>query len=155
MAKKEKHYHLLKRHLYRNGEAVYFCVLNCSFKVNVKLALGKVVLCNSCYTPFEMNEKSIRLAKPKCNPCIETSPKALKTKKEKPISTEDLGIKLPDIQAPKIKNMNVIEENSLKTRMHLLRNPQLSPASTQDSDSRNEAENEADIETINDKEELL
>src|SRR6266404_3537895 len=117
-AKREKHYHLLKRHKYRNGEEVYFCVLNCKFKCNVKLSLGKVVLCNVCRTPFTINEKSIRLARPKCNDCIESSPKALRSKKKKEIiTTEDLGLNL---EVPSLPSKPKLD---LESRLHLLRNP--------------------------------
>jgi len=150
MAKKEKHYHLLKRHRYGNGEEVYFCTLNCTFKVSVKLALGKIVLCNSCQIPFEMNAKSIRLARPKCNSCSDTSPKALRSKKEKGIiSVDDLGIELPNVQAPRVEDV----KGDLKSRMHLLRNPQL-PASTRSIDN---TQNEVDAEILEklEKDELL
>src|SRR4030095_10636533 len=67
-----EHIHKLKRHVYSNGTKVYFCTNNCSFKVDVALALGKEVLCNICNEPFFMNEYSIKLAKPHCGNCGKT-----------------------------------------------------------------------------------
>lgn len=64
-----EHIHRLKRHKYKNGTAVYFCSLNCPYKVEVPLALGKVVLCNICDNSFTMSEYSIKLARPHCVSC--------------------------------------------------------------------------------------
>lgn len=64
-----EHIHRLKRHKYKNGTAVYFCNLNCHFKVEVPFAVGKVVLCNICNEPFTMTEYSIKLARPHCTGC--------------------------------------------------------------------------------------
>jgi hypothetical protein len=69
MPKVQDHTHKLKRHTYPNGTKVYFCILDCTFKVEAAFALGKVVLCNICNEPFPMNEYSIKLAKPHCSAC--------------------------------------------------------------------------------------
>lgn len=63
------HIHKLRRHTYANKTKVYFCINNCTFKVEVPFALGLIVLCNTCGEPFTMNEYSIKLAKPHCNKC--------------------------------------------------------------------------------------
>lgn len=63
------HIHKLKRHRYKNGTTVYFCIDNCGFKIGCEFSLGKVVKCNKCDQPFQMNEYSIRLAKPHCINC--------------------------------------------------------------------------------------
>jgi hypothetical protein len=113
--KRKKHIHQLKRHNYKNGERIYFCVNNCAFKVNVKLALGREVLCNVCGKPFIMNEYSIRLARPRCMTCINkkfdlTNQTVLNQEKSKEVSFSDLGIELPssiineEIKAPKTSN---------------------------------------------------
>jgi transcription initiation factor IIE alpha subunit len=65
----KKHDHKLKRKNYRNNESIYFCVLNCDYKVHTELALGKQVICWRCGRPFLMTEYSCRLAKPHCNAC--------------------------------------------------------------------------------------
>lgn len=70
MSKKD-HIHKLKRHKYKNGEEVYFCVNDCKFKCITPLALGKTVECWKCGKPFEMNTYSIRLDRPRCNDCVE------------------------------------------------------------------------------------
>lgn len=64
-----KHIHKLKKHKYKNGTAVYFCINDCNFKVEAPLALGKEVLCNICSQPFIMNEYSLKLTKPHCGNC--------------------------------------------------------------------------------------
>ncbi len=66
-----KHTHKLKRIKYNNNEEMYFCVLDCTFKVVVKEALGKKTICWRCGDEFLMNEYSIRRAKPCCNKCID------------------------------------------------------------------------------------
>jgi ribosomal protein S27AE len=48
---------------------MYFCVLNCNYKVAPALSLGKEVLCNRCGEKFIMNEYSLRLALPHCEKC--------------------------------------------------------------------------------------
>lgn len=66
----QKHAHKLKRHKYRNKEEVYFCTLDdCDFKMSCKLCLGKSNICWRCGSVFEMNEISLRLAKPHCTKC--------------------------------------------------------------------------------------
>lgn len=69
MPKVQEHTHKLKRHTYPNGTRVYFCINDCTFKVEAAFALGKIVLCNICNQPFVMNEYSIKLARPHCNNC--------------------------------------------------------------------------------------
>lgn len=69
MAKVREHLHKLKRIAYSTGTKVYFCIDDCSYKVEVPFALGKLVRCNVCDEPFQMNENSIRLARPHCNGC--------------------------------------------------------------------------------------
>lgn len=70
-----KHIHKFKRHTYTNGEQVFFCVLDCKFKINVGLAIGKVTICNRCGKEFALNENSIRLAKPHCTACTKGAKK--------------------------------------------------------------------------------
>lgn len=69
MAKIQEHIHKLRRHTYTNGTKVYFCTLDCSFKVEAPFALGKKTICNICGDTFLMNEYSVKLAKPHCNSC--------------------------------------------------------------------------------------
>lgn len=70
MAKKtEEHIHKLKRIKFKSGNAVYFCALDCNFKIQVPLSLGKKTICWRCGNPFTMNEYSIRLARPHCEKC--------------------------------------------------------------------------------------
>lgn len=69
MAKVQDHIHKFKRTSYSTGTKVYFCIDNCSYKIEVAFALGKVVRCNICDEDFAMNEYSIKLAKPHCNNC--------------------------------------------------------------------------------------
>jgi hypothetical protein len=64
-----KHTHKLKRKSYRNKEQIYFCVLDCDYKINVTLAEGKEVICWRCGKPFNITTYSCRLAKPHCSAC--------------------------------------------------------------------------------------
>lgn len=63
------HIHKLKRYKYPNKTTIFFCVLDCGFKVEVALAVGKRVLCNLCDQPFVMKEKHLRLVRPHCDRC--------------------------------------------------------------------------------------
>ena len=65
----QKHVHKLRRHEYKNNEQIYFCVLDCDYKIKVELALGKTTLCNKCNKPFILNPYALRLAKPICSSC--------------------------------------------------------------------------------------
>lgn len=69
MKKQVGHIHKLQRQRYKNGTKVYFCVLNCSFKIEVGFALGRESICHLCGDQFTMNEYSIKLAKPHCTSC--------------------------------------------------------------------------------------
>lgn len=69
MKKQVGHTHKLQRQKYRNGTKVYFCVLNCNFKIEVAFALGKQTICHICDQPFTMNEYTCKLAKPHCPSC--------------------------------------------------------------------------------------
>ena len=64
-----KHIHRLKKHKYKTGIAVFFCTLDCNYKVEVPFALGKETLCNICGEPFIMNEYTLKLIRPHCNNC--------------------------------------------------------------------------------------
>jgi ribosomal protein S27AE len=68
MAKTE-HVHKLRRHKYPNGTKVYFCVLDCNYKIEAAFVIGKKTICNICGEEFHMNEYSAKLAKPHCTKC--------------------------------------------------------------------------------------
>jgi len=82
-----KHIHKLKKHTHTNKEAVYFCVLDCPYKINVALSLGKANMCWRCGKTFNLNEYALRLVKPNCPEC-----KKIKTD----IKMDDLEIKNAD-----------------------------------------------------------
>lgn len=66
-----KHIHRLKRHRYKNGETIFFCMMpRCKYRSEFHLALGEEVICNRCSKPFIMNERSIRLDRPHCEDCV-------------------------------------------------------------------------------------
>jgi len=65
----EKHVHKLKRHRFKSGNEVYFCTLDCNYKISPALAVGKKTICHRCGEVFTMNEYSIRLARPHCDKC--------------------------------------------------------------------------------------
>lgn len=69
MKEPEKHIHKLKRLVHKSGNVVFFCVLDCSYKISSALALGKSCICWRCGEKFLMNEYSLRLAKPHCENC--------------------------------------------------------------------------------------
>ena len=63
------HIHKLIKHVYPNKTQIFFCVLNCNYKVEAPLALGKVSLCNICNEPFTMSKGSLKLREPHCANC--------------------------------------------------------------------------------------
>lgn len=65
----EEHVHKLKRHTFRGGRQVYFCVLDCNFQIDAAFALGKQSICHICGAEFTMNEYSVKLARPHCKNC--------------------------------------------------------------------------------------
>lgn len=65
----QKHIHKLKRHRYPSGNTVFFCVLDCTYKIDTALSVGKKALCWRCGREFIMDEYSLRLAKPHCSEC--------------------------------------------------------------------------------------
>lgn len=85
-----KHTHKLKRLTYSNGESIYFCVLDCNYKIKVQLALGKNTVCWRCGREFPINEYSIRLAKPTCTSCKKVKEESNDTTPKIQIPTDDL-----------------------------------------------------------------
>lgn len=70
---KVKHVHKLKKHNYKTGVSIFFCILpDCHYKVETALVLGKECLCNICSQPFIMNEITIKLTRPHCINCGKT-----------------------------------------------------------------------------------
>jgi len=65
-----KHIHKLRKHTYKTGIKIFFCTLiDCHYKVEAPLAIGKESICNICGNPFIMNEYTIKLTKPHCTGC--------------------------------------------------------------------------------------
>lgn len=70
MAKKvANHIHKLRRHTYKTGVSIFFCILDCNYKIEAALALGKTSICNECNEPFVITEQSVRLLRPHCLRC--------------------------------------------------------------------------------------
>jgi hypothetical protein len=66
----KRHAHRLKRHIYKTGNAIYFCTLpDCHFKIECQLMLGKRAMCNVCGNEFIINEYQTKLARPHCDKC--------------------------------------------------------------------------------------
>lgn len=74
----QKHTHKLRRHKYKSGEFVFFCILpDCHFKISSAFALGKRCLCNLCGNEFIITEYTLRLVKPHCDACSKQKVKGL------------------------------------------------------------------------------
>lgn len=65
----QKHVHKLKRHKYKTGVMMFFCTLNCDYRIEAPFALGKQSLCNICFNPFTMTEYALKLVRPHCSAC--------------------------------------------------------------------------------------
>lgn len=68
-AAKTEHVHKLQRHTYPNGTKIYFCILNCNYKIEAQFALGKETICHRCGVEFTMTEYATKLARPHCKSC--------------------------------------------------------------------------------------
>lgn len=109
-----KHFHKLKKHRYDNGNEIFFCVLNCNFKIEAALAVGKIVLCNICEEPFALNEYSVRLNRPHCQNCGRVEIKDPISGKKKYIRKRS-GTIIRDIAADEV--------NTLRAKLDVLVNP--------------------------------
>lgn len=78
--------------------------MNCPFKVDVPLALGKVVLCHVCDLPFTMNEYSVKLAKPHCTSCGKIQVKDASGKR-KFVSKNRMGVIASEVAQSSADNM--------------------------------------------------
>jgi ferredoxin-like protein FixX len=67
---KNSHIHKLKKHRYKTGNTIYFCILpDCHYKLDAALSLGKKSLCNICNAEFTMTEATLKLQRPHCMDC--------------------------------------------------------------------------------------
>ncbi len=66
----QKHTHKLKKHQYKTGNWIFFCILpDCNFKIDAALALGKKCLCNQCNAEMTLNDYQLKLKRPHCDAC--------------------------------------------------------------------------------------
>ncbi len=66
----QKHIHKLKRHKYKTGNEIFFCILpDCNFKIEAPLALGKRTLCNLCDAEMMLDKYTLKLNEPTCANC--------------------------------------------------------------------------------------
>lgn len=63
-----KHYHKLKRGVYRTGTPYFKCV-DCPFVVTVVNVVGRPVRCWKCNNPFIFARNDAKWAKPTCTSC--------------------------------------------------------------------------------------
>lgn len=84
---------------------------DCSYKVNIKLSLGKLSECHRCGESFEMSVLSARMDKPHCSACVKH-----KDKKEIRgfVSLKEIPIVLPatDLRARLSKSVDRVVEGS-------------------------------------------
>jgi hypothetical protein len=120
-----RHTHKFRRHKYKSGNIIYFCVLDCTVKMAPALAIGKKSLCNICGEPFTMTDYSVRLAKPHCDKCHKPKDKmmikdevataAINRAIEVIDNTTNDGIKIPlslsERLARTINHVNTIDED--------------------------------------------
>lgn len=115
MAKSRKivdHIHKLKRIKYTNGEAIFFCINgSCEYELNVKKSLGKPNECHRCGKTFNLDELSMRLAKPHCKQCTKG-----KVKDEEEIS---IPIRVPSALSP-IEDLRARLSQSIGKSIHTI-----------------------------------
>lgn len=110
----EKHTHKLKKLVHKSGTVIFFCVLDCSYKISSALALGKSCICWRCGEKFLMNEYSLRLSKPHCESC------------HKPKKSVLPGSEIPWIHEPsEIEKIATVETLSLAERLQQTLNQKL------------------------------
>lgn len=105
-----KHLHKLKRHTYATGSKIYFCVNNCSYRVDIELSLGKIVECWRCGNAFTMNVYSSTLEKPHCDACHKYRNEVRTKGKKKPVQ--------PLTQIASLVSDSIV--GSLENRLHSL-----------------------------------
>lgn len=107
VSNKTEHVCKWKRHTYETGSKIYFCALpKCNKKMKVGLALGKECICWRCGNVFQLNEYSIRLAKPHCMDCH----------KSKGMSQEEANLRNSDIvrtKEPEFKSSLPVEAKGI------------------------------------------
>jgi len=74
--KRYNHLHKYERtKLGDKGYIVYRCQLpGCSHYIRRELVKGKLCACNICGNPMVMGKYAMRLAKPRCDECIDKKP---------------------------------------------------------------------------------
>lgn len=116
---KTSHVHKFKRHTYKTGNVIFFCTLpDCSVKVAPALALGKRSICWRCGNPFEMNDYSVRLAKPHCSDCHKPkNQKFVEPEPDIPLSNPFKPL-APIITEPEIKRDSLTEMRNRLSGIH-------------------------------------
>jgi len=113
----KNHTHKLQKHKYSSGSEIFFCVLDCSFKVEAALALGKTSICHVCGDEFTMTEYSLRLKRPHCVNCSKVKVKDTNGKSHyvrKNSKTQILGTLAEDAASDlsnRLKSLTSIEED--------------------------------------------
>lgn len=141
-----KHVHKLKRVNYRNGEKIYFCTLDCDYKVNAKVALGKPCQCWICGKAFNLTEKSLRLVKPHCNECTKTKGVAISLDEimsQRNTSSDGDGTKQGPVEIDRSLRDRLIKSIDMATHSNIDDKGLLKPPEDQDEESI--SENEDDI----------
>jgi hypothetical protein len=111
-----KHIHKLKKHKYKSSNAVFFCILDCSYKIEVPFALGKEVLCYLCNKPFTMNELSLKLNMPHCNNCGKREVRDANGKKHyvRKVNTQVLSNVAEDNNSSLRERLSKVSSNSVE-----------------------------------------
>lgn len=153
MSKKTaSHVHMLKKHKYKTGVEIFFCTLNCNYKVEAPLALGKECACNICGEAFFIDALSIKLIRPHCINCgkkivIDADGKKSFVRKEKKvkinISMDDVNNSIRSLDGDSNNSVNQVVDNSealsLKEKLEKATNPFA---------TKPKAKTEADFETV-------
>lgn len=124
-----KHIHQFRRKVYKNGEAIFFCILDCDYKINVDLSVGKESICNRCNKQFTMIEPSVRLHKPHCFECTKhyvMDGGKRRTRKERDSIVSEIIDKLEiPVPVPKLKLSKPVYDNETEELRKLLNDSDL------------------------------
>lgn len=115
----QKHTHKLKRHTYKTGNAIFFCALDCQFKISIPLALGKKSICWRCNNEFILTEYAIRLAKPHCENCHKPKKPTLITSQVEPSQVDIKFIPPTDFIPPSFSNPKTAIDTASDLRSRL------------------------------------
>jgi hypothetical protein len=87
MVRKAKHVHRYKRDILGRGYVIYKCTLpGCTHYIAETLLINRIALCGKCNEPFVIGKFEAKMAIPRCENCVKSSPDEDLTELDKAIN---------------------------------------------------------------------